>query len=156
LSSMPRLLASVDCKLIVAGEFYTPIERYRRLIDQLNIARSVQLIDRYIPNEEVPALFERADVLVLPYFSASQSAVARIATSNALPIIATRVGGFEESIRDQVDGLLVPPADPDALADGLIDYFANRRGPIFAENIRSALTAGNDCRIIEILEELQE
>jgi len=156
LAAMPRVLARVDCELIVAGEFYTPIERYRRLIDQLDIARSVRLIDRYIPNEEVPALFTQADVLVLPYFSASQSAVARIATSNALPIIATRVGGFEESIREQFDGLLVPPADPDALADALIDYFINNRGPIFAGNIRAASGISCECRIIEILEELEE
>jgi glycosyltransferase involved in cell wall biosynthesis len=36
------------------------------------------------------------------------------------PVIATRVGGIPEIVRDGVDGLLVPPASPEALADAVI------------------------------------
>lgn len=36
-----------------------------------------------------------------------------------LPIVATRVGGVPEIVRDGVDGILVPPSDPDAMADAL-------------------------------------
>jgi glycosyltransferase involved in cell wall biosynthesis len=36
-----------------------------------------------------------------------------------LPIIATRVGGIPEMVRDGVDGLLVPPGNVSALADAL-------------------------------------
>jgi len=34
--------------------------------------------------------------------------------------VVTRVGGVSEVLRDGVQGLLVPPRDPDALADGLL------------------------------------
>jgi glycosyltransferase involved in cell wall biosynthesis len=42
-----------------------------------------------------------------------------------LPIIATRVGGIPEMVRDGVDGLLVPPGDVSALADALRVVVAN-------------------------------
>jgi glycosyltransferase involved in cell wall biosynthesis len=139
---MPEVLRRVDCNLIVAGEFYEPIERYEEMIRQLGIGDAVRLENRYIPNEEVPRYFDEADVLVMPYVSATQSAVAGIAIANGLPIIASRTGGLNEIVRDGYDGLLVPPGDPKSLAEALIRYFEQGLGPVFSRNLR--LNAQND------------
>jgi len=42
------------------------------------------------------------------------------------PVVATRVGGMPESVRDGETGLLVPPSDPDALAAAIIELLENR------------------------------
>src|SRR5262245_23430036 len=125
LSAMPEVLSKVDCELHVVGEFYDPVERYRQLISDLDIGRHVHLDNRYVSNEEVAEVFEQADVLVLPYTSASQSGVARIALSNGLPIIASQVGGLGEVIKQGVNGLLFLPGDSQSLATQIVRYFSD-------------------------------
>jgi glycosyltransferase involved in cell wall biosynthesis len=135
LGAMPEVLAKVECKLMVVGEFYDPIEKYQKLISDLGIDSHIQIINRYVANEEVVPIFERADVLVLPYLSASQSGVARIALSNGLPVIASSVGGLSETIIDGVNGMLFTPGDSGALAARLVSYFTNNLGPGLSANI---------------------
>jgi glycosyltransferase involved in cell wall biosynthesis len=155
LAALPKVLSKIECRLLVVGEFYDSIVRYQRLIRELNIESHVQIDNRYVPNEEVPEIFDRADVLVLPYLSATQSAVARIALSNKLPVIASRTGGLTEAIIENVNGLLFPPGDAEGLADKLISYFSNQLGPVLAENLREA-QAETSCSIVETIEKLIE
>jgi glycosyltransferase involved in cell wall biosynthesis len=153
LAAMPSVLSRIECELLVVGEFYDSIEKYQQLIRNLGIENHVRLDNRYVPNEEVPAIVDRADVLVLPYLSASQSGVARIALSNRLPIIASRTGGLSESVIEDVNGLLFPPGDSSALADRIIEYFSANLGSGFARNM---LTASDTklCTIIDTIERL--
>jgi D-inositol-3-phosphate glycosyltransferase len=152
LEAMPKVLDSLECELTVVGEFYDPVEKYREIIERLGIGRHVRIEDRYVPNEEVARVFSEADVLVLPYVSASSSGVAQIAFSNGLPVIASRAGGLSEAVAENVNGLLFPPRDSDALADQIINYFANNLGPIMAANLLAS-SCDSKCRIVEIIEE---
>ena len=136
LEAMPRVLSQVDCRLMIVGEFYDPIDRYGEIIRKLKLENCVVIDNRYVENEEVPGIFAQADLLVLPYLTASQSAVAQIALSNGLPVIASDAGGLSEAILDGVNGLLFPPGDVDALADRIVLFFANHLGPVFSENLR--------------------
>lgn len=153
IEAMPDVLSKIDCELLIVGEFYDSLEEYQRLIRKLGIESSVHLDNRYVPNEEVPAIFDRADLLVLPYLSASQSGVARIALSNGLPIIASRTGGLSELVIEDFNGLLFQPGDSGALADKIVEYFSTNRGPVFGRNI---LTSSDDnrCTIVETIEGL--
>src|SRR5262249_55076199 len=83
----------------------------------------------YIPDEEVEALFKAADVVVLPYRSATQSGVTHAAYALGVPVITTDVGGLSETVRPDHTGLVVPPEDPQALADAIVRYFENRLAP---------------------------
>ncbi|HKP84701.1 MAG TPA: glycosyltransferase [Blastocatellia bacterium] len=152
LEAMPKVLSEIPCELVIAGEFYDSPDRYRRVIAELGIEGSVRIEDRYVPNEEVSGFFERADVLVLPYVTASQSGVARIAFSNALPVIASDAGGLSETVIENVNGLLFPARDSNALAERIIRYFANNLGPRFAETLRSHPAADSTSAIVEAIE----
>lgn len=153
LQAMPYVLETIECELLIVGEFYDSIDEYERLIRELGIGNSVRIQDRYVPNEEVPAIFDLADVLILPYLSATQSGVASIALSNGLPIIASRTGGLAESVIENVNGLLFPPDDFVALADKIIEYFSTNRGPVFARNIL-ATSDERRCTIVDTIEAL--
>jgi glycosyltransferase involved in cell wall biosynthesis len=156
LRAMPKVLAHQEgreCRLLIAGEFYDSIDRYLKLIHEYGLERHVTIDNRYIPNEEIAGIFDRVDVLVLPYLNATQSAVARIALSNALPIIASRSGGLLEIVIENVNGLLFPVGDSEALADQIIFYFTNNLGPVFAENLRSAATKDRK-QIGQVIEEI--
>lgn len=138
LEAMPRVLAQLDCRLVIVGEFYDPIEKYRDIIRRLELEDRVSIDNRYVENEEVPGIFAQADVLVLPYVTASQSAVAQIALSNRLPVIASDAGGLAEAVLDNVNGLIFPSGDSQALADRIIHYFSRNLGPVFSENLRGS------------------
>ncbi len=120
IDALPAALARVpDLHVVIAGEFWEPVEGYRRRAAALGVAERVRFDDRYVPNEEVGAYFAAADVLVMPYVEATQSAVAGLAVEFGVPMIATRVGGLPEMVREGETGLIVPPGDPAALAEAL-------------------------------------
>ncbi len=84
-------------KLIVAGEFYTPKERYLRQIADNGLQDDVILHDRFIPDEQVKYYFSAADFVVQPYKTATQSGVTQIAYQFCVPMVVTDVGGWPRS-----------------------------------------------------------
>jgi len=78
-----------------------------------------------IPDDEVPSLFRRADVVVLPYRQATQSGPLHIAAMLARPLVASAVGAMSEVIEDGETGVLVPPGNPEALAQAVCRILEN-------------------------------
>jgi len=107
--------------LVVAGEFYEKPELYEALARE---AGGVRLLNRYIPDDEVEALFRATDVTVLPYRSGTQSGVTHVAYALGSPVIATQVGGITETVHEGSTGLTCPPEDPAALARTIVRFFA--------------------------------
>ncbi|MGA7704814.1 MAG: glycosyltransferase family 4 protein [Solirubrobacteraceae bacterium] len=79
----------------------------------------VETLPGYVPIEDVPALFTRARVVVLPYVTSSQSGVVHLAMTMRRAVVVTDVGALPEAVSDGVSGLVVPPTDPAALAGAL-------------------------------------
>ncbi|GEM_PF-499441 len=79
----------------------------------------VELRARLILDEEADALFRTADLLVLPYRDASQSALIAAAYAYGLPVIVTRAGALPEYVAEGETGWVAPPGDPSALAAAL-------------------------------------
>ena len=76
----------------------------------------IVLINRFIADEEIRAVFSAADVIVLPYLEATQSGVIPLSYAFEKPVIATRVGALQDIVVDGATGLLVQPRDAAALA----------------------------------------
>lgn len=118
--ALPAAAAAVPrLHLLVAGEFWLPATGFAEQARGLGVADRLHLDDRYIANEDVGPYFRAADVLVMPYVEATQSGVVTLAVEFGVPIVATRVGGLPEAVADGETGLIVPPADPAALAAAL-------------------------------------
>lgn len=96
-------------KLLVAGEFYTPKERYLRQIDDAGLQGEVLLHDYFIPDEQVKYYFSAADFVVQPYRTATQSGVTQIAYQFCTPMVVTDVGGLPEIVPDGRVGYVCPP-----------------------------------------------
>ena len=122
--------------LVVAGEFYEPVEPYRRRAAELGVGDAVRILDRYLPDEEARRLLAAADVLVLPYRTATQSGVLQVAYGAGCPVIATRVGGLPEFVAEGVSGFTVPPDDPAALAAAALRFFAAGGREAFEPGVR--------------------
>jgi glycosyltransferase involved in cell wall biosynthesis len=86
---------------------YRPLE----LIKEFGIQDCVLLVNEFIPNEDVPKYFQAADSIILFYERATPSGVESLSYNFDLPILATRVGHFPETIKDGFNGYLAKPAD---------------------------------------------
>jgi glycosyltransferase involved in cell wall biosynthesis len=117
-AAMPLVRQSIDATLVVAGTFMEPLERYQRQVRDLGVENQVRFIPDYVPDEEVAGLFARSDVVALPYRSATASGILGQAAGAGKPVVATAVGALPDLVGDR--GVLVPPCDPGALADGLV------------------------------------
>jgi len=136
IDAMPRVLQQMPMKLLVAGEFYDDEENYRKQIKQLNLESSVFVFDNYIPNEEVGLYYSAADVVVLPYISATQSGIIQIAYNYDKPVITTNVGGLPEVVAEGKTGFIVSSEDTDALAQAIVKFFNTKNKKSYAENIK--------------------
>jgi glycosyltransferase involved in cell wall biosynthesis len=137
IEAMGRLQGRLDTRLLVVGEFYEDKEPYLRLVERLDLSESVRFVDRYVGNEEVQSYFTACDLVVLPYVTATQSGIAQIALAFDRPFIVTRVGGLPEVVSEGRTGFIVPPSDPGALADAIVEFFeggwGERMAPFFGE-----------------------
>jgi len=77
--------------------------------------RNVRTALRFVSGAELAGAFRAADLVVLPYREIDQSGVLFTALAFGKPILATSVGGFPEVGAAE----LVPPGDPEALAEAL-------------------------------------
>ncbi|WP_396925653.1 glycosyltransferase [Mycolicibacterium sp.] len=116
----PSVRARVpDAQLVIAGSLSADIDE-AALRAQVAALPGVSLQTGYVPVADVAGYFARARCVVLPYKRSSQSGVAHLAFTMGRPVVATRVGDIPAVVRDEVSGLLVPPDDPDALAEAMI------------------------------------
>jgi sugar transferase (PEP-CTERM/EpsH1 system associated) len=74
---------------------------------------------------DVPQLLRAMDIFVLPSLAEGISNTVLEAMASALPVVATRVGGTPELVTEGVTGMMVPTADPVAMAERLKTYVEN-------------------------------
>lgn len=113
-----------DVKLLVAGE---GIERssLERLAVELEVGDRVSFLG-HLERSDLEALFEQAWVQVIPSRWAEPfGLVAAEASMRGTAIIASEVGGLAEIVFPGQTGFLVPPNNPDALAEKLLDVLSN-------------------------------
>ncbi len=102
--------------LVIAGE--GPLEQdLRNEAEGLGLGGRVKFIG---PRVDVPELLQVFDLYVLPSLWEGLPMVLLEAMAAGCPIVATGVGGVPSAIEDGVNGLLVPPRDPAALAHAIV------------------------------------
>ena len=73
-----------------------------------------------MPEDEVRRALADADIFLLPSHAEPLGVVVMEAMAMAVPVIVTRAGGVAEIVTDGVDGLMVPPGDPEGLAQAIL------------------------------------
>jgi glycosyltransferase involved in cell wall biosynthesis len=90
-----RALPSADAQLVVAGQ---PMmgEQPARLVELAGADPRIRLCLRWIPDDEVPAFFGAADLVVLPFADVLNSASVLLALSLDRPVLAPRIGALPD------------------------------------------------------------
>lgn len=104
-----------DLAVLIAGT--GPFQsRYNALSASLGLQGCVRFLGF---RDDLPDLMATSDIVVLPSTAEAFGLVIVEALYLGVPVVATRVGGIAEIIDHEVDGLLVPPGDRNALAGAL-------------------------------------
>jgi glycosyltransferase involved in cell wall biosynthesis len=82
--------------------------------------------ERRLRSEEVAQALDEASLLVLPSRSEGLPRIVIEAFCRGRPVVGAAAGGIPDIVEDGVSGLVVPPEDPAALADGLVRCLADR------------------------------
>jgi glycosyltransferase involved in cell wall biosynthesis len=122
LEAVSRLAASgvaFRLQLVGNGPERDYLERIARALD---VSRRVDFLGE---RDDIPALLESADLFVLPTTGREGLGLAAIeAMAAGLPVVASEIGGLPEVVRHGRTGYLVPPGDPGALEQALLDLLS--------------------------------
>lgn len=155
ISALPETLKRIpELKLLIVGEFYDDVSSYMNQIEKLGLKDNIILVNKFVPNEEVGKYFNASDVLVLPYRSATQSAVLNVSYSFGKPVIATNVGGLGEFIKDNYTGIIVETGSPEAMSKGITRYFEVSKKIDFTSNIKKHLSESDFSKLPELFERI--
>jgi glycosyltransferase involved in cell wall biosynthesis len=128
-----------DVKIVIAGNGTFNFD-----IEHIQADTTYEIINRYIPNNELVDLIQRSTLVVCPYTDATQSGVIMTALAFNKAVVATSVGGIPEIVQDDITGKLVPPRNHAALADAIIDLLINsQKRELIKNNIEIMCSQGN-------------
>ncbi len=124
LDAMKRVVKCFpDCSLVIAGDGPLEGELKQKAIT-LGIDKNVRFIGRRL---DVPELLSLFDLYVLPSLWEGLPMVLLEAMAAGCPIVCTDVGGVSTAITQDVNGLLVRPADPEALSSAIISLLSDEK-----------------------------
>jgi len=122
IEAIPQVLGRFpDARFIVVGDGPQRGE-IERLITNYQIAGAVHMVGS-VPHGELLPYYQQADLFVIPSLNEPQGIVVLEAMACGLPVVASRVGGIPEMVKDEYNGLLMPPGDSQALARATLRLF---------------------------------
>jgi glycosyltransferase involved in cell wall biosynthesis len=130
----PVLIKGVETVLAAAPALTGQLKGFRLLVSGgsmgtyakrfLALGPSVQMLGS-IPFREMPALYTAADLTAMP--STVQESFGLVAAESLVagtPVVGSQLGGIPEIVDDEDTGYLVPPNDPEAFAERVLEHFS--------------------------------
>lgn len=113
-----RKLEKIDWRLTIAGDFTIDpkiVKKARQVADTSAMRQRISWLGK-VPRDEIPQLYHRHDLFVLPSFFEGFGIVYLEAMGAGLPVIASAAGGAADFIRHGENGFLLPPGDSKGLS----------------------------------------
>lgn len=158
--------AKPKAKLLLVGEarFVSDATRFdnrayvqglEELTGELGLNDAVRFLGH---RNDIPDLLAALDVALLPSWEEPFGRVIVEAMAAGTPVVATAVGGPPEIIEDGVDGMLVPPREPELWADAVISVIEDRalRERMVSEGRRTATRFASDRHVAQVVEAYRE
>ena len=120
--SMPRL-REVDAHLVVIG-IGDDEHRLRQITRDLDLTDRVHFLG-YVPEEDLPSIYRASDLFAIASECEVQSIPTLQAAATGLPIVAVDAAALPDLVTNGVNGSLVPPGDPAAIASAATGILRN-------------------------------
>jgi glycosyltransferase involved in cell wall biosynthesis len=119
--ALPAIARGVpEVRLVVAGDPIEPAQPFQKLARELGVAERIEWRLRFLAEHEIADVMEEAAVVVFPYRQIESSGVLATALGHGRPVVVTDVGSLGDTVRELGAGAVVPPEDPDALAEACV------------------------------------
>lgn len=121
--ALPEILERrPDARAVFVGPNLGQQEELEALTARLGVEGSVDLVGT-VGDEELPSYYAAADVFVFPTMTTIECLGLSFvqAMFAGVPVVATRIAGAPEVIREGIDGRLVEPGDAEALSRGIVE-----------------------------------
>lgn len=121
-----REVVSINSEIIflMAGEGRDSRKSLEAMIEQYGLSQN--FIFCGFP-DKLPAILAALDLFVLPAVEGDPGLTTLKAMATAVPVITTNLSGVKEIIKDGVNGVVVPPGDPHALARVIMEFIEDRQ-----------------------------
>jgi len=119
----PLITKKVPTAMIVIAGRGENFGKYKKMMTH---KEKFIVYNQFIPNEMVAELFQKACIVVLPYIEASQSGIVPLAYAFKKPVVVTDVGSIPEVVDDGETGYIVPPRNPQKLAEAIIELLTDK------------------------------
>ncbi|MGI9492490.1 MAG: glycosyltransferase family 4 protein [Geminicoccaceae bacterium] len=130
-----------QCRVSIVGRPYIDVTPLIELVKKHDLGQLVDLRFDFVSDAEMATLFDRTDFLVFPYRKIDTSGVLMVAMARGIPVIASNIGCFAEMLTDGDEGLLVPPGDPEKLAEAMVALMSSpERQAFMAKNMEALRT----------------
>jgi glycosyltransferase involved in cell wall biosynthesis len=113
-SELARTHPKLDVRIAGDGE----VDEVRSRVAELGLSDNVDVLG-WVGGKERTALLREGTIFVLPSYNEGLPMSVLEAMAHGVPVVATRVGGIPEAVRDGVEGFLIEPGDVRALRDRL-------------------------------------
>lgn len=117
--AVPRIrkqFSNIEVSIVGGG---TQKQSYEDLVSRLGIEGIVRFSGE-VPHSEIPELLKRMDIFVMPSEIEGFGVAALEASAAGLPVLASKVGGIPEVVKDGETGILIPPGDQNAIAQAVV------------------------------------
>ena len=132
-----KLINRNDIKLIIAGEFYEPVDKYLNLINDLDLNNKIIINDKFLDSKMIRDYICASELIVLPYINASQSGITPLAYFYNKPLVVSKVRGLKEIINKDQSGEVFDKT-PENLAKAILNCIDEKRNQLFVSNIIKA------------------
>ena len=132
-------LREKNIELIIAGEFYDSLKKYKKIIDKLNLNNKIHVFPKYHSFKTLRNFFCASDIIVLPYLSASQSGIIPMSYFYKKPLLVSNVKGLKEIILEDNTGRVVP-IDSNYFAQSISNDFNVERLEFYKKNITNSIS----------------
>jgi glycosyltransferase involved in cell wall biosynthesis len=124
-----------DTTLLIVGECYEDIQKYEKMIASYGIKDKTIMINRFVANEEIEPFFKASDMVVLPYYSATQSGILTMAYGFNVPVVVTNVGGMSELVKNNETGIIVENNEVENLLPAIERLLDTKNTIAYGQNI---------------------
>lgn len=129
IKAMARLACQIPgLKILIVGDAPASKQKYlnqlKKLIEKLGLSQITEFLGS---QKDIPAILSQLDVLVMA--TTTQEAFGRViveAQASGVPVIATKVGGVMDIIKDEETGLLIPPGNAEAISGAALKIFKEK------------------------------
>lgn len=134
-TKIKRTIFGIAQKVLLKNKESEQDYRPLQMVKDLGLEERIIVKNEFVPNEDVHKYFQVADCSVLYYLTATPSGVESLTYNFDLPILATRVGHFPETIKDGYNGYLAEPENIDSMAEQMLRYLNE---PLSGENVKES------------------